>query len=384
MPSSPEPENPPPAPEIRRRPQIGDLLAAGVGIRSVALTVLMLLGVLYTLYFARSFLLPIVLAILLSLLFAPLVRTLQQRLRIPAGIGAAVVLLGILGAIGTGAAFVIEPANAWIQTVPERIPELQSRLKAFQRPIEKVRAASEQVQQLTDLNRRADQPTVKLGGGGPADLFMTQTPAFLANLFVMIILLYFMLASGDLFLRKLVRMIPTFPDKRRAVEIAHEIESRVARYLRTVTVINLGLGAAIGLAAWLVGFENFILWGVLGFLLNFVPYVGALVGVLATLVVGLLTFESTLQAFALPAIYLALNTIEGNFLTPIIVGRILTLNPVMIFLSIMFWGWIWGIPGALLAVPILAVFKIVCDHLPPLAPIGAFVGGEPDEGTEAG
>ena len=367
---------PPPA---LRRPRISNLLNAGVGIRSVSLTVLALLAVLYTLHFAQAVLLPLVLAVLLSLLLAPSVRTLHQRLRVPSGLGAALVLGALLGVLGIAATFVVEPASAWMQTVPERIPELKMRLQALQKPLEKIRDTSEQVAKLTDLGHPENQPVFNVRESTPAALLVHQTPAFFASLFVTGILLYFLLASGDTFLRKLVRMIPRFEDKRRAVEIAHEIESSISRYLRTVTFINLGLGAAVGTVAWLVGLKNFVLWGVLAFVLNYVPYLGAFVGILSTLVVSLLTFESTLHALLMPALYFLLCTLEGNFLTPIIVGRFLTLNPVMVFLSLLFWGWVWGIAGALLAVPILAAFKIVCDRVKPFAPLGAFIGDEPEE-----
>lgn len=370
----PPDSEPPPRP-----PRITDLLAAGVGIRSFALTVLMLLGILYTLYFARPVILPIVLALILSLLLVPVVRLLQQKCRVPASIGAGLVLAALLGTLGVGASVVVEPASAWMQTIPEKIPDLKNRLKILQKPFENVRAASQQVNELTEMRDAPEKLAVAVAPSEtPIRSLMTQTPAFVANLFVMFILLYFMLASGDLFLRKLVHMIPSFPDKRRAVEIAREIEDRISLYLRTVTVINLCLGLTVGIAAYFVGMQNYVFWGVLAFVLNYIPYLGALVGIVATLVVGLLSFESTAYAFVLPAIYLALNTLEGNFITPLIMGRILTLNPVMIFIAIMFWGWIWGVAGALLAVPLLAVLKITCDHLKPLTPIGEFIGGGAD------
>lgn len=369
--SSPEPENDPP-----RLPSLRDLLTQGVGIRSIALTVLMLLAVLYTLHFAKAVILPVVLAVILSMLLAPLVRLMNRRLRIPMGLGAGIVLAALLGVLVGAASFVVEPATAWIRTVPDRIPELKYRLTTLQKPLEKVREATQQVEQITNPG---NERTVKVQEKTLLSIAMAQTPAFLANLGVMFILLYFMLASGDVFLRKLVRMIPSFQDKRRAVEIAREIEDRIARYLRAVTVINLCLGTAVGVAAYLIGLQNYLLWGVLAFVLNYIPYVGALVGVVATLLVSLFTFESLGYALLMPAVYLGLNAIEGNFLTPMVVGRILTLNTVMVFISLMFWGWIWGVVGALLAVPILAMIKIICDHITPLAPIGEFIGGEMTE-----
>jgi len=360
-------------------PRLRDLLRAGVGIRSIALTVLMLLGVAYTLYFARPVILPVVLALILSLLLAPAVRLLHQKCRVPPSIGAGFVLAALLGTLGVGASFVVEPASAWMQTIPEKIPDIKARLRILKQPFEKVRDASQKVNELAEMRDAGEKPAVSIAPSEtPFRSLMTQTPAFVANLFVMFILLYFMLASGDLFLRKLVRMIPSFEDKRRAVEIAREIEDRISLYLRTITVINVCLGTAVSFAAALVGMQNYVFWGLLAFVLNFIPYIGALVGVAATLVVGLLSFESTAYAFLLPAIYIALNTIEGNFITPLIMGRILTLNPVIIFIAIMFWGWIWGIAGALLAVPLLAVLKITCDHLKPFHAIGEFIGGSAD------
>jgi predicted PurR-regulated permease PerM len=206
---------------------------------------------------------------------------------------------------------------------------------------------------------------------------MHRTPAFLANVLVMFILLYFLLASGDQFLRKLVRIAPRFEDKRRAVEIAHDIEQRISVYLQTITLINLGLGISVAIAAYFVGLPNAPLWGFLAFALNFIPYLGALIGIAISFVISLLTFDSLGHALVLPAIYLGYNIIEGNFVTPYILSRILTLNTVIVFFSIMFWTWLWGIPGALLAVPILATFKIVSDHVDFLRPVGDFIGDEP-------
>jgi Predicted permease len=356
-----------------------DLLGSGVGVRSVALTLLSLLAVLYTLYFARSFFLPVLLALLLSLLLVPAVRWLHHRLWVPPAAGAAIVLAVLVGALGLAAAFVVEPASKWMQTIPSRIPDIRYRLEFLQRPLSKVQETSEQVQKLT--GGESDGQVVQVREETMTGLMLRQTPALAANLLLMFVLIYFILASGDLFLRKVVRMVPTFEDKRRAVEIAREIQERISTYLRTITIVNVCVGIAVGLAAAAVGFGNYVFWGVFAFALNFIPYLGPLVGIVAMLLVGLLTFDSAAYALVMPAIYFAINLLEGNFITPSVIGRILTLNPVIVFLSLMFWGWIWGVAGALLAVPILATFKIVCDHLPLLRPIGEFVGGEsaPDE-----
>lgn len=356
-----------------------ELLGSGVGIRSISLTILTFLAILYTLYFARSFFLPVLLALLLSLLLVPAVRWLHQRLRVPPAGGGAIVLAALVGTLVVAASFVVEPASSWMQAIPSHIPQLQHRLEFLQAPFEKVQETTEQVQQLTGGGE--DEQIVQMRENTMTGLMMRQTPALAANLLLMFVLIYFILASGDLFLRKVVRMVRTFEDKRRAVEIARDIQERISIYLRTITIVNFCVGLAVAVAAWLTGLGNYVLWGVLAFALNFIPYLGALIGIIATLLAGLLTFESPAYAFVMPAIYFAINVLEGNFITPSVIGRILTLNPVIVFLSLMFWGWIWGIAGALLAVPLLATFKIICDHLPPLRPIGEFVGGEnaPDE-----
>ncbi len=343
---------------------------------SLSLVTLTILGVLYTLYFARALILPVVLALLLSLLLTPLVRFLHRRIHLPPAVGSGVILLSLLAAIALATVFAVRPAADWIQAIPSRIPDIKYRLESLRVPFQQFTKVSEQVKEIASLDE--SPPSVAIATEGPlSGILMHSTPAFMANLLVMFILLYFLLASGDQFLRKVVRIIPRFKDKRRAVEIANDIESRISTYLQTVTLINLALGISVGIAAHFIGLPNAILWGSLAFFLNFIPYLGALLGIVAAFVVSLLTFESLGQACLLPAIYLGLNIIEGNFVTPFVLSRILTLNAVIVFFSIMFWTWLWGIPGALLAVPILATFKIVSDHVDFLKSIGQLIGEDP-------
>ncbi len=375
-------ENRPPP----RLSKLSEMLQDGVGVRSVVLSGLFLLAILYTLYFAKEFFLPIFLSILLTFLLVPTVRFLKVRLHLPEHLGAAIVMLGLLGCLAGGVYFVSEPASNWLQTLPAKMPELETRLRLLKKPIEKVTAASAEVEKLTTVTTansttsttatktQVVQQVPPVASHAPLALLLSQTPAFLANFMVMLILLYFLLASGNSFLRKLVTMTPKLRDKVRAVEIARDIEDKISKYLRVTFFINACLGLAVGVASYFVGLQNYILWGILAFLFNFVPYLGALTGIVSVLLVGLLTFSTTSHAFVMPGIYLAIAVLEGNFITPLIMGRFMTLNPVAIFISLMFWGWIWGIPGALLAVPILAIVKILCDHVEPLEPIGEFLG----------
>jgi predicted PurR-regulated permease PerM len=202
----------------------------------------------------------------------------------------------------------------------------------------------------------------------------SRTTEILAAGSVLLILLFFLLASGDMFLRKLIRVLPSLADKKTAVEIARQIESDISVYLATITMINGCLGLATWGAMALLGVPNPLLWGVMAWATNYIPYLGAMTMYAVLTMVGFLTFPTTGHALLVPGAFGVLNILEAYMLTPLVLGRRLTLNPVVIFLALTFWGWIWGVAGAILAVPIMVVFKIFCDHSEPLAPIGEFLG----------
>jgi predicted PurR-regulated permease PerM len=270
------------------------------------------------------------------------------------------------------------PAGGWIERAPEGLRRVERRIRDLQRPVSEVREVAEQVQEqveeMAGQTGRRQPAQVQVEGQTLTGMVFTQTQAFLAGAVVTIILLYFLLASGDLFLRKLVRVLPRLSDKKAAIEIARDMEDQFSKYLVTMTLINVGLGLAVGGAMRLAGMPNPVLWGVAAAVTNFVPYLGPVVTLAMIALVSLLTFEDMGRALVAPGLYLGLNAIEGYLVTPMLLGRRLLLNPVVIFLGIIFWGWLWGIPGALLAVPILVSFKIFCDHIQPLSPIGEFLG----------
>ncbi|HUP19925.1 MAG TPA: AI-2E family transporter [Gemmatimonadota bacterium] len=363
----------PPQPDIRK---LAALWQGPVDIRSLALTGTFVLLLFYTLYFAKSFFMPIFLATLLNFLLGPAVRGLK-RIGIPQAMGSALVIFAVLGAVGYGVYRLSGPAAEWFEKAPEGLRRAELRVRQIQQPVEGVRQAAqeveEQVERITGGERVRPQE-VKFEDGTIAGALMSRTQAFLAGAVIMLILLYFLLASGDLFLRKLVRVLPTLSDKKRAIEIARETERHVSTYLATITLINVGLGVLVAVAMHFAGMPNPVLWGVTAGLLNYVPYLGAMITVGVLTVVSVLTFEGLGRALLAPGIYVVINGLEGYLVTPTMLGRRLTLNPVVIFVGLIFWGWLWGIPGALLAVPILATFKIVCDHIEPLAPIGEFLG----------
>jgi predicted PurR-regulated permease PerM len=189
-----------------------------------------------------------------------------------------------------------------------------------------------------------------------------------------IILLYFLLAAGDLFLQKLIKVLPQLKDKKKAVAIARETEASISTYLVTVTLVNLGLGLAVAAVMYVLEMPSPLLWGALAALAEFIPYLGATTMVAMLTLAGLVTFEQVGHALLVPGGYLVVNLLQSQFIAPFILGRRLTLNPVAIFIGLVFWWWIWGVPGAFMAVPLVATFKIFCDHIEALAPIGEFLG----------
>ncbi len=351
------------------------LFEGSMGIRSIALTGLFILACFYTLYFGREFFLPISLAFVFTFLLSPIVRALKT-VHIPESLGAALVILGCLGSLGFIGYELSGPLTEWMEKAPEISQKLQGHLRNLKKPVEKITQAGEQVQELAKVGAEEKKPPqrVELKQAGFGDGLFSWTWSFLFGLMVMVILLYFLLGSGDLFLRKLIHVLPRFEDKKTAVQIARKIEDHVSKYLLTVALINAGLGTAGGLAFWALGMPNPMLWGTMAALLNFIPYVGALTVIMTVGLVATATFGSVSHALLVPAVYFVLATLEGNFITPWILGRRLTLNPVVIFIGLTFWGWLWGIVGVLIAVPMLVTFKIFCDHIEPLAPIGEFLG----------
>ncbi len=352
-----------------------ELLQRPFDIRSVSLTGLFILALFYTMYFLRPVLLPVVLGLLLSYLFRPVVRG-MTKIGINPHLGAALLLTGLIGVTGYGVSYLATPAAGWLEKAPYGLQQLQQKLVPLRKPMEKMAAASGEIEKLTapePSTAAAPAPVVEVRQNRMSDLLYGRTPEFLISTVLLLILLYFLLAYDAVFLGKVIKLMPTLKDKKRAVSIAHEIASHVSKYLLTITLINIGLGVAVGAVVGFMGLSNPIMWGTMVALLNFVPYLGAFTGIACMMIGAVLSFDSLGYAMAFPAVYLFIATIEGNFITPYVMGRSLTLNPVIILLSLTFWGWMWGIAGIILAVPILAAFKIFCAHVEEMEPIAEFL-----------
>jgi len=339
----------------------------------VSLVGLFMLALTAALFFAQDFLLPVSLAFLFALALSPIVRFMSKR-HVPAPFTAIAVVGALLCTIFVGAYSLAGPVSHWMDNAPQMGRVIQSKVAVLLRPMEAMKQATEQVERITEgTGEPATVREVVVREPGLLSQAASGVPEIVAQIGLTLVLLLFLLASGDLFYEKLVKALPTLSDKKRALKIARSVELEVSRYLSTIFFINLAFGAWIALGMWLAGMPNPLLWGAAAAVLNFIPYIGAVIGTILVAIVGLVTFDNVSQALIPPAIYIATTTIEGHFLTPMIVGRRLELNSVVVFLAVAFWGWLWGIVGALIAVPMLVVAKVFTDHVEGLAGLGEFL-----------
>jgi predicted PurR-regulated permease PerM len=327
----------------------------------------------YVLKVASAVFVPLTLALLLKVVFASVVRQLS-RLRVPAPLSAAVILAFLLGGVVFSLYQLAAPARDWMAKFPEVGRQVESKLAGLKRSVQEVNKAAQEVERLATGGEKDVTKTaaVRESTWGKTLLGSTQEVAVGAGL--TFFLLFFFLASGDLFLRKLVSVLPSLQDRKLTVEISRQIEHDVSAYLLTITVVNVCFGAAVGSGLYALGLPNAFLWGVMAGFLHFIPFLGAAVGISVVTMVALVSFEDlTLIALA-PAIYLTLNLLQEYLVFPLIMGHRFTLNPVVILLWLIIMGWLWGVAGALMAVPLLAILKIVCDRLPRFAAVGEFLG----------
>lgn len=337
---------------------------------SAAAPWLLFLAVMYTAYFARLLFMPIVLALVLSLVLSPVMRLLL-RARIPAAIAAGIIIFVLMGAFAFGLYSLATPAANWMDRAPKIMHQIEHKISPIRQTVEEVSAAAEQVERMTET--KGGTPTVKLEGASLRELVYDHATGFVVGTVSVLFLVYFLLAWGD----RMVLHAQAWSHARGVShfnELFHVLQHEISHYLLTITVINAVLGLAVTAAMYLLDMPNPALWGVLAGVLNFAPYLGALAVLAVISVVSLLTFPDIGTALLPPAVFLALTTLEGQIITPQVVGQRLALNPLMVFLSIIFWFWLWGVVGALLAVPILAIVKIVSDRTERFQALGQVLG----------
>jgi len=325
----------------------------------------------FALSYAKDFLVPIVLAYLLAMVFGPIRRFFDRR-GIPSALTSLVIVLvllvGFLSLLGALAV----PVSGWMERAPQIQHDIQSKLSSISQTFSGVFDAARRVSEITKSHSAGVQQVEVNDANYLANVALF-APAAMAQFVFTLILLLFLLASGDMFYEKLVNVLPTFGDKKRAMRIAHDIERKLSSYLLTITLINAGLGLAVAVLLWAVGMPSPIVFGVLAFLLNYVPYLGALAGIVVSMSVALVSFDGPGWSLVVGAIYLGLATVEGQLISPYFVGRTLRLNTVVVFIAVSFWAWLWSAVGMLVAVPLLVAINTFCEHIDGLSGLGKFL-----------
>lgn len=345
-------------------------------INAVQVVILILASIAF-LYFARPVVLPVIIAVMAATTLGPLMRGLAH-LRVPPVPSAILVFVLLLTVAAVAFVEVGRPAIAWMDDAPQHVADLRVRAERLFPNAHRMTDAVNAVNQLAASPAKKDPrqkvETVEVHDQRGASYLLNWTGTALAGIGEVLVLIYLMLSSGDMFMQKLVRVMPSLREKKRAVEVTREIQTNISVYLFSVTGINIVLGTAAAVGFYVMGLPKAAMWGMLAALFNYVPYFGPVVGMILVGAAGFLSFDSVGLA-VMPGIwYLLLHLVESNFVTPILLGRRFTLNPVAIFISLMFWFWLWGIPGALLSVPILVSIKSVCDRFPKAELVSEFIG----------
>ena len=338
--------------------------------RTLGLILLVLLTIGF--YFAKEVFLPLMMATLLALTLSPLVRALH-RVGLAPAVSATAMILVLAAAVGGAALLVSGPVSGWISDAPKLEAELQQKLHALATSVAVVQKASDQVDKIAAGAADPEVQKVAVQSPGLLTVAVSNVASVLATTLVTLVLALFLLASGDLFYVKLIDAFPRFGDKKRALRIVYGIERSVSPYLLLATAINAALGVVIGTGMWAIGMPLPLVWAFVAFFLNFLPYIGPLLGAGLAGAVAVVSFDHLGHAALAPIIYLTATSIEGQFITPVILGRQLELNTVSVFVTVVFWGWLWGIAGALMAVPFLVCLKVICDNVDSMNTLGNFL-----------
>jgi len=339
------PPSPPPSPRPRA---------------SSAVVVLATLAVGYTLWAAQELVLPILLAMFFALIGNPIIRGLQ-RIYVPRFLGALLVLLGGLFAAGALGNQLIEPAGEWIRQVPREMKQVAPKLRDLYKPMLDANKAAQNIARAAGGESTSKPVQVIRTEANEPFKVLTATPRRVASVLAVVLLTFFFMVYGQQLQRNAIALLPTRQQKKLTVDILTSIERAISRYVLTITVINMVLGLALsGALYWLgVPMQEALLWGTMAAILNFAPYVGPLIGIVIMLLMGFVAFDDLWPSLLPAGIYLALHTLEGQIVTPIILGHSMRLSPLVLILALMVFGWLWGIVGLLLAVPLLVCVKLV-------------------------
>ena len=384
----PAPPEPPARPSDSPDPLI---ISMPVDVRSIALTVLTVLGAILMLQYAQSVLIPIVVGILISYVLGPAVTSLERH-GLPRILGSMIAILLLCGGIGLGVYTLSDEAMAVVENVPAAARRLADRMEARRgQPkgaLEKVQTAAKEIEEAAQDASSTTNPSTAPRGVQRVQIV---EPAFaasdylwagglgligLAGQFTMVMfLVFFLLVTGDLFKRKLVKIAgPTLSEKKISVQIMDDINRQISSFLRVQVMTSVIVGVATAVALWWFGVQNYLLWGLLAGIFNSVPYLGPVVVTGGLALVSFMQFDDLVRTMYVAGTALAITSLEGWLLTPALMSRAAQMNPVAIFIGLLFWTWVWGVWGTILAVPMMMTIKAMCDHIESLSPIGELLG----------
>lgn len=363
------------------------LLHMPVDIRNMSLVVLAGLAILFVLHWAKAVFIPVMLSVLFSYALSPVVNWLELK-RVPRWLSSAVLLLAILGAIGSTTWSLRDNAAQLVESLPVAAQKFRHAMKVktgrSDSTLDTVQKAASQIEQATQdgakpgNTRGAMRVVVERASFNVKDYLWTGTiglVALIGQAVAVIFLTYFLLLSGDSFRRKLLKLAgPSLSKKKVTLQALHEITGQIQRYLQVQLLTSALVGVLTWLALLAIGLENAAVWGIAAFVLNFVPYVGSLITAAATALVGFLQFGTLNMALVVGGASLVIHTIVGNLITPWLTSRASRLSPVAVFVGLLAWGWLWGVWGLLLGIPIMMMVKSVCDRVDDLKPLGEFLG----------
>ena len=335
---------------------------------STAAIVLASLAVAYTLWATQELLLPVLLAMFFALIGNPIIRTLE-KIHVPRFVGALAVLSAGLACTVLLGSLMAEPAGKLMREMPHQLREIAPKLRAVVKPVQDAKKGAESIARVAGGE---DVNAVRLVRTEVNDPFrsLTATPRMIASVLAVVLLTLFFMIYGANLQRRVLALLPGWQQKKLTMDILQSMEREMSRYVLTITIINTLLGLVFaGVLVWLgLAIPEALMWGTLAALLNYAPYVGPLIGIMAMMLLGFVHFDAPLEALLPSAIYLLLHTIEGQFVTPILLGRRMALSPLVLILGLMVFGWLWGIIGLLLAVPLLACTKVVLERVDGLGP----------------
>ena len=347
-----------------------------IQLNTVFLGSLVLMALLAACYVAAAIVLPFLVAFVLSAVLQTPVRA-MERIGIPRVAASLVVVIGLVAAFAMVGLLLSGQIATRMDELPDMFPRLQERLDFLRAPIEWAQATIAHVESLAP---GGDKPAIAVETATLASRLFAGIGVIAEGAFTTVLVLFFLLVSGETFLRRLVEILPGFSAKRRAVDISQQIEEDISAYLATITVMNALVGIATGLMAWATGLGDPLLWGAVAFLLNFVPFLGPVAGVILFLVAGIVSLEPLWFALMPAVLYMLIHIAEGEAITPMRLAARFTVNPVLVILAVIFWYWMWGVPGAILATPMLAITKIICDRIDGLKAVGHFIGTNGNRG----